>query len=64
MYWKDTEDVQNLVDEIINDSLRKIQTWSPKVSSDTYWTPYSSGKYGTFTASQQEIKITNSSQGN
>lgn len=64
MYWKDIEDVKNLVDEVINDSLRRIQTWTPKVSSDTYWTPYSSSKFGTFTATHQEIKITNSNQEN
>lgn len=52
MFYKDIEDVQSLVDEIINDSLRRIQTWTPKVSGDTYWTPYSSTKYGTFTATK------------
>ena len=61
MFYKDIEDVQNLIDEIINDSLRRIQTWTPKVSGDTLWTPYSSTKYGTFTATKQEIQIT---QGN
>jgi len=45
---KDIEDVKNLIEETINDYLNRLQAWSPLVNTESYWTAYTSSKYGLF----------------
>ena len=48
-FFQDQVDrVGTMVDDMLNETLRKIQMWQPGVPANTYWTPYSSGEAGTF----------------